>query len=174
MKKIMMMVALVAMTMTVSAQSLDGNWQAEKLMEDVKMDYILTFEGNQMSQRLVCTCEQEIGTVSIEFAVPAQSYTPESKTLNFAFDASMTEVKLKEVKFNEQTKAVIKEKPSWEDFFKKLVLEDFEEKKEKIANQFLFSGECTITKQTAQSFELNGSNGETYVFKKAAITSQTK
>ena len=167
MKKMMfaMVLALAAMTMTVSAQSLDGNWQAEKQMEGVEMNYILAFKGNQVSQSVVATCQKEIGTVSVIFAVPAQSYTPGSKTVNFTLDVSTIDVKLKNVIFNEESKAVIKENPSLEQTFKQMVLEDFEEKKGGIA-QYLFVGERTITNQTAQSFELKGGDGETYMFKK--------
>lgn len=165
-KTMMTLVLALAVILPMQAQSLDGNWQSEKQQENVKMDYVLSFEGNQMRQSVVCTVQKEIGMVSIAFAVPAQSYTPGATTLNFAFDASKTEVKLTEVKFNAETQDAIKEKPSLEKFMKQLVLDDFEEQKEMVANQFLFSGERTIANQTAQSFELKGGDGETYVFKK--------
>lgn len=148
------------------AQSLEGNWQAEKKMEDVAMNYILAFMGNEVTQSLVCTCEKEIGTVSVSFVLPAQSYTPGAKTINFTFDASMVEVKLKDVIFNKATKDVIKERPSSEKYIMDLVLDDFKEQKGDVAIQFLFSGDCTIANQTVQSFELKNAKGETYLFKK--------
>ncbi|MBO7580753.1 MAG: hypothetical protein J6T38_04435 [Bacteroidaceae bacterium] len=167
MKKTMMTwVLALAAILSMQAQSLEGNWQSEKQMEGVKMDYFLNFEGNQMSQSVVFTCEKEIGTVSILFSVPAQSYTPGATQLKFAFDASKTEVKFKEVKFNEASKEAIKENPSLENLMKQLVLDDFEEQKETVAKQFLFRGERTIANQTAQSFELKDSDGNTYLFKK--------
>ena len=169
MKKVLMMMAFAAMfafDTVAHAQSLEGDWQAEKKMEDVAMNYILAFMGNEVTQSLVCTCEKEIGTVSVSFVLPAQSYTPGAKTINFTFDASMVEVKLKDVIFNKATKDVIKERPSSEKYIMDLVLDDFKEQKEDVAIQFLFSGDCTIANQTVQSFELKNAKGETYLFKK--------
>ena len=110
MKKIFAILALAAMTMTVSAQSLEGNWQAEKKMGIAALNYILAFKGDQVSQSLVATAEKEIGIVTFSLAAPAQSYTP-GKTLNFTLDASKVEMKITDIKFNDEVKSEIKKNP---------------------------------------------------------------
>ncbi len=165
MKKILMMVALMAMTMTVSAQSLDGNWQAEKKMGIAVLTFNLAFEGNQVTQSLVGTADKEVGLITMSFAAPAQNYTP-GKTIDFTLDASKVEAKIEDIKFNDEVKAEIKDNPEMEKFIRQMEDEDVEEKKEYTANQVMFNGKCTISNQTAESFELKNSNGDTYIFKK--------
>lgn len=165
MKKIFAILAFAAMTMTVSAQSLEGNWQAEKKMGIAALNYILTFKGDQVSQSLVATAEKEIGIVTFSLAAPAQSYTP-GKTLNFTLDASKVEMKITDIKFNDEVKAEIKKNSELEKTLRQFEQDDVDEKKELTVNQVMFNGKCTITNQTAESFELKNGNGETYNFKK--------
>ncbi len=165
MKKILMMVALVAMTVSASAQSLDGNWQAEKKMGIAVLTYNLAFKGNQMSQSLMAKADKEIGIITFSFAAPAQNYTP-GKTLDFALDASKVEAKITDIKYNDEAKAEFKNNPALEKTFRQFEQEDLDEKKELTINQAMLSGKCTIANQTAQSFELKDGKGETYKFKK--------
>lgn len=165
MKKIFAILALAAMTLTASAQSLDGNWQVEKKMGTAVLNYILTFKGNQVSQSLVAKADKEIGIITFSFAAPAQNYAP-GKTLDFALDASKVEAKIKDIKYNDEAKAEFKNNPALEKTFRQFEQEDLDEKKELTINQVMFNGKCTIANQTAQSFELKDGKGETYKFKK--------
>lgn len=165
MKKLFAILAFATMTVIVSAQSLDGNWQAEKKMGTAALNYILTFKGNQVSQSLVAKADKEIGIITFSFAALAQNYAP-GKTLNFAIDASKVEAKIKDIKFSDEVKAELKNNPALEKTLRQFEQEDLDEKKELTVNQAMFNGKCTIANQTAQSFELKDDKGETYIFKK--------
>ena len=89
MKKRMMNLVLALMAMLpLQAQSLDGKWMALDEEDGTAMAYILVFEGDLMRQALVSSTDAEnVGQVTVAIAVPAQSFTPGAKKLNFTFDA---------------------------------------------------------------------------------------
>jgi len=170
MKKTMMtlVLALVAL-LPIQAQSLEGKWMnvADSGEEDVNLAYILVFEGDQVRQCAVCgSVIENVGDVTIYITVPAQEYAPGSSTLDFTFDTSQTEIGIQDIEYSDKVKEAIKDAPDRERALRLIVKAGFEEKKHEMANHILLKGTFTITKITADSFEMKDASGDTYVFAK--------
>ena len=164
-KTIMTIMLALAALLPMQAQTITGNWIAAEEDEDAGIAYILAFEGNLVRQCVMAGTEMEgVGDVTLVIAVPAQNYTPNSKTINFTFDGSKAEVVVKDIDFIDAIKAVIKDDAQKKEELLKTVQVAFEQKKVELANNMLLSGVHTITKATADKLELKDTDGETYVF----------
>jgi len=172
MKKTMMTLVLALMaTVAMQAQSLEGKWIAAEETDDANMAYILVFEGNLMRQcGLFETEAEEMGDVTISIVVPAQSFTPSSKTLNFTFDAKEAELDVQDIDFNDELKAAIKDSPEKSEALKKIVQALFREQKEELAENMLLKGPHTIVKLTDEQLVLHNEDGEEYVFSRSQPT----
>jgi hypothetical protein len=166
MKKTMIILVLALMaTVAMQAQSLDGKWIAAEETDDVNMAYILVFEGNLMRQcGLFETEAAEVGDVTISIVVPAQSFTPGSKTLNFTFDAKEAELDVQDIDYNDKLKATVKDSPEKKEALTKIVQALFREQKEEMAENMLLKGPHTIVKLTDEQLVLRDEEGEEYVF----------
>ena len=108
MKKAIMtfVLALLAALLPMQAQTITGNWIAVEEDEDAGIAYILAFEGNLVRQCVMAgTTMDGVGDVTLVIAVPAQTYTPSSKSINFTFDGSQAEIVVKDIDFTDEIKA---------------------------------------------------------------------
>jgi hypothetical protein len=169
MKKTMMTIVLALMAMlSAGAQTLTGNWACEVPDEETGggMVFLLAFEGNLMRQFVIGVSGMEnVGAVTTIVTVPAQSYTPGSKVLDFKFDASQAEVILKDIEFDDDVKASFAANPKKEELLTETVEAMFKAKAKEMAENLLLSGKHTIGKVTKGSFVLTDEGGETYTFK---------
>ncbi len=167
MKKAIMtfVLALLAALLPMQAQTITGNWIAVEEDEDAGIAYILAFEGNQVRQCVMAgTTMDGVGDVMLVIAVPAQTYTPSSKSINFTFDGSKAELVVKDIDFTDEIKAVIKDDAKKKEEVLKTVQDALEKKKVELADNMLLSGVHTIMKATADKLELKDADDETYVF----------
>ena len=164
-KTVITIVLALAALLPMQAQTITGNWIAAEEDEDAGIAYILAFEGNLVRQCVMAGTEMEgVGDVTLVIAVPAQTYTPSSKSINFTFDGSQAEIVVKDIDFTDEIKAVIKDNPQKKEELLKVVQTAFEQKKVEMADNMLLSGVHTIVKATADKLELKDSDGESYVF----------
>lgn len=164
-KTIIAFVLALAALLPMQAQTITGNWIAVEEDEDAGIAYILAFEGNLVRQCVMAgTTMDGVGDVTLVIAVPAQTYTPSSKSINFTFDGSQAEIVVKDIDFTDEIKAVIKDNPQKKEELLKVVQTAFEQKKVEMADNMLLSGVHTIVKATADKLELKDPDGESYVF----------
>ena len=164
-KTIIAFVLALAALLPMQAQTITGNWIAVEEDEDAGIAYILAFEGNLVRQCVMAgTTMDGVGDVTLVIAVPAQTYTPSSKSINFTFDGSKAEIVVKDIDFTDEIKAVIKDNPQKKEELLKVVQTAFEQKKVEMADNMLLSGVHTIVKATADKLELKDPDGESYVF----------
>ena len=164
-KTIFTLVLALAALLPLQAQTITGNWIAVEEDEDAGIAYILAFEGNLVRQCVMAgTTMDGVGDVTLVIAVPAQTYTPNSKSINFTFDGSQAEIVVKDIDFTDEIKAVIKDNPQKKEELLKVVQTAFEQKKVEMADNMLLSGVHTIVKATADKLELKDADGESYVF----------
>ena len=164
-KTVITIVLALAALLPMQAQTITGNWIAAEEDEDAGIAYILAFEGNLVRQCVMAGTEMEgVGDVTLVIAVPAQTYTPSSKSINFTFDGSQAEIVVKDIDFTDEIKAVIKDNPQKKEELLKVVQTAFEQKKVEMADNMLLSGVHTIVKATADKLELKDPDGESYVF----------
>ena len=164
-KTIIAFVLALAALLPMQAQTITGNWIAVEEDEDAGIAYILAFEGNLVRQCVMAgTTMDGVGDVTLVIAVPAQTYTPSSKSIIFTFDGSKAEIVVKDIDFTDEIKAVIKDNPQKKEELLKVVQTAFEQKKVEMADNMLLSGVHTIVKATADKLELKDADGESYVF----------
>ena len=164
-KTIFTLVLALAALLPLQAQTITGNWIAVEEDEDAGIAYILAFEGNLVRQCVMAgTTMDGVGDVTLVIAVPAQTYTPNSKSINFTFNASEAEIVVKDVDFTDEIKAVIKDNPQKKEELLKVVQTAFEQKKVEMADGMLLSGVHTIVTATADKLELKDADGESYMF----------
>ena len=164
-KTIIAFILALAALLPMQAQTITGNWIAVEEDEDAGIAYILAFEGNLVRQCVMAgTTMDGVGDVTLVIAVPAQTYTPSSKSINFTFDGSQAEIVVKDIDFTDEIKAIIKDNPQKKEELLKVVQTAFEQKKVEMADNMLLSGVHTIVKATADKLELKDADGESYVF----------
>ena len=164
-KTVITIVLALAALLPMQAQTITGNWIAAEEDEDAGIAYILAFEGNLVRQCVMAGTEMEgVGDVTLVIAVPAQTYTPSSKSINFTFDGSQAEIVVKDIDFTDEIKNVIKDDAKKKEELLKVVQNAFEQKKVEMADNMLLSGVHTIVTATDDKLELKDADGESYVF----------